>query len=185
VRTACFITQEQKEVRVSERLYNVLFLCTGNSARSVLAESILNHLAGRRFRGFSAGSHPKGAVHPMTLQLLSQLDLPTDGLRSKSWDEFAKPGAPAMDFIFTVCDQAAGEMCPVWPGKPITGHWSIPDPAAAVGTDAERMQAFRDAFKMLETRISLFVNLRLDTVEPVKLRTQLDEIERYHQDSGK
>jgi protein-tyrosine-phosphatase len=170
---------------VSERLYNVLFLCTGNSARSVLAESILNHLAGRKFRGFSAGSHPKGAVHPMTLRLLRQLDLPIEGLRSKSWDEFAMTGAAAMDFIFTVCDQAAGEMCPIWPGKPITGHWNIPDPGAAVGSDAERMQAFRDAFKMLETRISLFVNLRHEALDSIHLRSQLDEIERYHQDSGK
>jgi arsenate reductase len=185
VRPDCFIIREQKEIRVNERIHNVLFLCTGNSARSVLGEAILNHIAPRRFRGFSAGSHPKGSVHPMTLRLLQQLDLSTEGLRSKSWDEFAKPGAPAMDFIFTVCDQAAGEMCPLWPGKPITGHWNIPDPAAATGTDAERMQAFRDAFKMLEARISLFVNLRLDGLEPLVLRSQLDEIERYHQDTGK
>jgi arsenate reductase len=170
---------------VSNRVYNVLFLCTGNSARSILGEAILNHAAGRKFRGFSAGSHPKGAVHPMTLQLLRQLDLPTEGLRSKSWDEFAKPGAPAMDFIFTVCDQAAGEMCPLWPGKPVTAHWGIPDPAAVVGSDVEKMHAFREAFRVLERRISLFVNLRLDVLDATSLQHTLDDIERYHQDAGK
>src|SRR5262249_47803563 len=124
-----------------DRIYNVLFLCTGNSSRSILAESLLNHLGGGRFRAFSAGSFPKGAVHPLTLELLKQLGMPTDGLRSKSWDEFAKLGAPALDFIFTVCDKAAGEVCPVWPGKPVTGHWSIADPAAVQGTEAEKAAA--------------------------------------------
>ena len=179
------ITQGQKEIRVSERVYNVLFLCTGNSARSILGEAILNNSGAGRFRGFSAGSYPKGAVHPMTLQLLRQFDLPTEGLRSKSWDEFAKPGAPKMDFIFTVCDQAAGEMCPLWPGKPVTAHWGIPDPAAMTGSAVEKMYAFREAFRVLERRISLFVNLRLDVLDATSLQHTLDDIERYHQDAGK
>ena len=161
------------------RTYNVLFLCTGNSARSILGEAILNHAGNRRFRGFSAGSHPKGEVHPLTLKLLRQLDVPTERLRSKSWDEFAQASAPPMDFIFTVCDQAAGEMCPVWPGRPVTAHWGLADPAAVEGDEVTRMQAFRDAFRVLERRISLFVNLRLDGLDPKGLKSFLDDIDSY------
>ena len=161
------------------RTYNVLFLCTGNSARSILGEAILNHAGNRRFRGFSAGSHPKGEVHPLTLKLLRQLDVPTERLRSKSWDEFAQASAPPMDFIFTVCDQAAGEMCPVWPGRPVTAHWGLADPAAVEGDEVTRMQAFRDAFRVLERHISLFVNLRLDGLDPKGLKSFLDDIDSY------
>ncbi|MBX7201116.1 MAG: arsenate reductase ArsC [Rhodospirillaceae bacterium] len=142
---------------MADHIRNVLFLCTGNSARSILAESLLDHWGKGLFKGYSAGSFPKGAVHPLAIQLLGQTGLPIQNLRSKSWDEFAQPGAPQMDFIFTVCDQAAGEMCPVWPGHPITAHWGLPDPAAATGTPAERMQAFRAAFQVLETRIRHFL----------------------------
>ncbi len=141
--------------------YNVLFLCTGNSARSILAEALLDHWGQGRFRGFSAGSFPKGAVHPLALELLSQFGMPTAHLRSKSWNAFAGPDAPVMDFVFTVCDQAAGEVCPVWPGQPITAHWGVPDPAAVEGKDALRMLAFRETFALLERRIKLFVALKL------------------------
>lgn len=165
--------------------YNVLFLCITNSARSILAEALLNHLAPRRFRGFSAGSRSKSVIHPMALQLLGQLDIPTDGLRSKSFAEFSRPDAPQMDFIFTICDEAKGEGWPIWPGTPISGHWSIPNPMTAAGGDAERMQAFRDAFQMLERRISLFVNLRHDELAPAALRDKIEEIERYHVATGK
>ncbi len=139
-----------------QRTYNVLFLCTGNSARSILAESLLNTLGKGKFRAFSAGSFPKGQVHPLALELLRRTNLPAEGFRSKSWDEFATPGAPPIDFIFTVCDNAAGEVCPVWPGKPMSAHWGIADPAAADGTDAEKAFAFLKALKELETRIKLF-----------------------------
>jgi arsenate reductase (thioredoxin) len=138
---------------------NVLFLCTGNSARSIMAEALLNHLAGDRFKGFSAGSFPKGQVHPLALETLAANHLPTGGYRSKSWDEFAAPGAPTMDFIFTVCDQAAAEVCPMWPGHPTTAHWGIPDPAAVTGSDEVRRRAFREAFLALQRRIELFANL--------------------------
>src|SRR6516162_7472432 len=144
---------------ISNRIYNVLFLCTGNSARSILAESLLNHLGAGRFRAFSAGSFPKGTVHPMALDLLKQVGLPTVGLRSKSWDEFAKAGAPVMDFVFTVCDNAAGEVCPIWPGKPVTAHWGIADPAALEGPVDEKAAAFRRALLELEARIELFISL--------------------------
>ena len=139
-------------------MLNVLFLCTGNSARSILAEAIVNDpsIGGGRFKGHSAGSHPKGAVHPLALETLRQHHLPVDGLRSKSWEEFAKPGAPRMDFVFTVCDQAASETCPVWPGQPVTAHWSIPDPAAAGGAEEDRRRAFRDVFLDLRRRIEDF-----------------------------
>jgi arsenate reductase len=139
---------------------NVLFLCTGNSARSILAESLMNHWGKGGFKGYSAGSFPKGEVHPMSIVLLKQLNMPVGGLRSKSWDEFAKPGAPTMDFIFTVCDQAAGETCPIWPGHPIAAHWGLPDPAAVGGTADQQMAAFRDAFRILETRVRAFVALK-------------------------
>jgi arsenate reductase len=145
------------ECKMDARPYHVLFLCTGNSARSILAESLLNHLGQGRFRAFSAGSHPKGTVHPLALELLSQEGLPVTNLCSKSWDEYAAPGAPPIDFIFTVCDNAAGEACPVWPGKPTSAHWGIPDPAAVEGSESERRQAFRGAFDLLRTRIRRFI----------------------------
>jgi arsenate reductase len=157
--------------------FNVLFLCTGNSARSILAEAILNHLPmGRgRFRAFSAGSHPKREVNPFALELLAQNHLSTDGLRSKAWDEFAKPDAPNLDFVFTVCDQAAAEQCPLWPGQPMTAHWGVPDPAAVEGTDDEKLKAFREAFIVLRRRVELFVNL------PFEKLTRLALEERVHQ----
>jgi arsenate reductase len=143
-----------------EPAQNVLFLCTGNSARSILGEALVNHWGNGLFRGYSAGSFPKGTVHPLALNLLKQLNLPTADLRSKSWSEYAAPGAPRMDFIFTVCDQAAGEVCPIWPGHPITAHWGLPDPAATTGSPTERMQAFREAFHVLEARIRYFLAFR-------------------------
>ena len=158
------------------RTFNVLFLCTGNSARSILAEALLNHLGKGRFHAFSAGSFPKGQVHPMSLQLLRSLKLPTAGLRSKSWDEFAGPGAPVMDFVFTVCDQAAGEVCPVWPGQPVTAHWGVPDPAAVVGSETQRMNAFRAACHVLETRIRLFTSLRLERLDRAAAKREADRI---------
>ena len=136
------------------RVYNVLFLCTGNSARSILAEALTDHWGKGRFKGYSAGSFPKGVVHPLALDLLAKAHLDTSRLRSKGWNEFAKPGAPVMDFVFTVCDQAAGEVCPVWPGNPVTAHWGVPDPAAVRGTEAEQRRAFRDAYVVLENRSS-------------------------------
>ena len=157
--------------------YNILFLCTGNSARSILAEGLMNHRGKGRFRAFSAGSYPKGAVHPMALDLLTEV-LPTDGMRSKSWNQFVTPGAPQMDFIFTVCDQAAGEVCPIWLGNPMTAHWGVPDPAAAEGTEIERRRAFRDALRALEARIKLFVNLPLEKLDRMALKRKADEIGR-------
>jgi arsenate reductase (thioredoxin) len=161
---------------MTEPTYNVLFLCTGNSARSVLAESLLNHWGAGRFRAFSAGSFPKGQVHPMAVDLLNRMQMPTEGLRSKSWDEFAATGAPAIDFIFTVCDNAAGEVCPIWPGKPMTAHWGIADPAAAEGSDTEKAMAFRKAFKELETRIKLFISVPIASLEKSKLLEKLRAI---------
>jgi arsenate reductase len=161
---------------VKEHTYNILFLCTGNSARSILAEAIVNDLGKGRFQGFSAGSQPKGDVHPYALDLLRGMHLPVDGLRSKPWDEFAVAGAPAMDFVFTVCDNAAGEACPVWPGKPMTAHWGVPDPAAVEGTEVERRAAFRQAFAALETRIKLFLNLPLASLDKMMLQSQLNAI---------
>ena len=160
------------------RVFNVLFVCTGNSARSILAESAMNHpgIGGGRFRAFSAGSHPKGEVHPLAIAELQSQKLSTDGLRSKSWDEFARPGAPAMDFVITVCDQAAGETCPYWPGQPITAHWGVPDPAAATGTEEEKRRAFRDAFLVLRRRIELLASLPIDTLPGLALKRRLDEI---------
>ena len=156
--------------------YNVLFLCTGNSARSILAESLLNHLGGGRFRAFSAGSFPSGAVRPEALALLREQGLPTEGLRSKSWNEFAAPGAPEMDFVFTVCDQAAGETCPLWPGHPVTAHWGIPDPAGATGSQAVVMLGFRAAARALETRIRLFLALPVETLDPLALHRETARI---------
>jgi arsenate reductase len=146
----------------NDHVYNVLFLCTGNSARSILAEALMDHWGQGRFKGYSAGSFPKGEPHPLAIKLLSQFGMPTEQMRSKSWNEFAAPGAPQMDFVFTVCDQAAGEMCPVWPGHPITAHWGVPDPAAVEGREAMRMLAFRECFARLERRIKLFVDIRLE-----------------------
>jgi arsenate reductase (thioredoxin) len=158
------------------RTYNVLFLCTGNSARSVLAESLLTHWGRGRFNAFSAGSFPKGQVHPLALDLLKRMNLPAEGFRSKSWDEFAAPGAPPLDFIFTICDNAAGEVCPVWPGKPTTAHWGIADPAAVEGSDADRALAFRKSLKELETRIKLFTELPIASLDQPTLREQLRAI---------
>jgi protein-tyrosine-phosphatase len=160
--------------------FNVLYLCTGNSARSILAEAITNNLAiGQgRFRGFSAGSHPKGAVNPFALRLLTAQRISIEGLRSKSWDEFAAPDAPKMDFVFTVCDQAAAEECPYWPGQPMTAHWGLPDPAAVLGTDDHVMRAFRDAFLVLKRRIELFASLRFDALTSMALQQRLKDIGR-------
>lgn len=156
--------------------FNVLFLCTGNSARSVLAEVILNHAGNGRFKAYSAGSHPNGRVNPYALQYLAQQGLPTEGLRSKSWDEFAAPGAPEFDFIITVCDNAAGEVCPVWPGKPATGHWGIEDPAAVEGSDEEKLKAFSQAFAKMNRRVSLLVNLPDEKLRSQSIRQELNAI---------
>jgi protein-tyrosine-phosphatase len=161
---------------MAEKIHHVLFLCTGNSARSILAESILNREGRGRFRAFSAGSHPKGQVHPFALELLKKMNHPTTGLRSKSWDEFAAPGAPALDFVFTVCDNAANEVCPIWPGQPMTAHWGVPDPAAADGSEAERHLAFADAYRMLSNRISVFASLPLRSLDRLTLQRRLSEI---------
>jgi arsenate reductase len=158
------------------RRFNVLFLCTGNSARSILGEAIVNSMKDDRFAGFSAGSQPRGKVHPLALDLLRQMHLPTDSLRSKSWDEFAIEGAPAMDFIFTVCDDAAGEACPIWPGQPMTAHWGIPDPATVAGSEVERRRAFRQTFAVLENRIKLFASLPLGSLDRLSLQNRLDAI---------
>jgi arsenate reductase len=161
---------------MADKAYSVLFLCTGNSARSILAESIMTKLGKGKFRGFSAGSHPKGHVHPIAITLLRQLGFPTDGLRSKSWDEFAAPNAPHLDFVFTVCDNAAGEVCPYWPGQPMTAHWGIPDPATVEGTDIEKSMAFRQAFRSMETRIKLFLSLPHSSIDRMRLQERLDAI---------
>ncbi|BAU94080.1 arsenate reductase / phosphotyrosine protein phosphatase (plasmid) [Methylorubrum extorquens DM4] len=159
-----------------DRVYNVLFLCTGNSARSILAEAMLNKDGQGRFRAFSAGSQPKGQPHPLALQTLQETDYPTDGLRSKSWDEFAAPGAPQLDFVFTVCDNAAGEACPLWPGQPVTAHWGIEDPAAAEGSEIERKRAFVTAQRYLKNRIAAFVALPLGSLDQVALSSKVREI---------
>lgn len=161
---------------MTDRPYNVLFLCTGNSARSILAEAILNASGKGRFRAYSAGSHPKGEVNPHALELLQRLGIDTSGLRSKSWDEFTGPGAPALDFVFTVCDNAAGEICPVWPGQPVTAHWGMPDPAAVQGTDVEQAQAFRDTFRALERRIQMFTSLPIAALDRLALTEKIREI---------
>jgi protein-tyrosine-phosphatase len=160
------------------RTYNILFLCTGNSARSILAEALVEHWGEGRFKGYSAGSFPKGSVHPLAVELLEKLDLRTTGLRSKSWNEFARPSAPVMDFVFAVCDQAAGEVCPVWPGNPITAHWGVPEPAAVEASETERRNAFRDAFRALENRIKLFVALPLDKLDRMAIKREVDQIGR-------
>jgi protein-tyrosine-phosphatase len=169
---------------MNDQVLNVLFLCTGNSARSILAEALLNNLAASRgrFRAFSAGSHPAGAVNPFAIELLEKNHLPTVGLRSKDWAEFAKseanPDAPELHFVFTVCDKAAGEMCPVWPGQPMTAHWGVPDPAAVEGSDEDKRRAFFQAFNQLQNRISLFANLPFDKLDRMKLQQALSEIGR-------
>ncbi len=156
--------------------YNVLFLCTGNSARSLMAEALLNYWGKGRFHAYSAGSYPKGQVHPLAIETIQRNKLPTDHLRSKSWNEFAKPGAPPLQFVFTVCDNAAAEVCPVWPGQPVTAHWGVADPAAAEGTEDEKRRAFNNAFRELDARIKLFTSLRIDMLDRLALERQLREI---------
>jgi len=165
-------------METGQTAYNVLFLCTGNSARSIMGEAILNATGAGRYRAFSAGSHPTGRVNPYAIELLQRNRLPTEGLRSKAWDEFAAPGAPALHFVFTVCDQAVSEMCPVWPGQPMTAHWGVPDPAAVKGTDDEKRKAFLAAFTVLQRRISLFVSLPLHKLDALALKSKLDDIGR-------
>ncbi|WP_380877814.1 arsenate reductase [Sphingomonas sp. DBB INV C78] len=167
---------------MADKVYNVLFLCTGNSARSILAEAILNREGEGRFRAYSAGSFPKGEVHPCSEDVLNSLGYDTSGFRSKSWDEFAAPGAPPLDFIFTVCDNAADEACPIWPGHPTTAHWGIPDPAAVEGSAAEQHAAFFDAYRMMANRIRLFTSLPLASIEKMALQARLNEI---GQDEGR
>jgi arsenate reductase len=161
---------------VNEKPFNVLILCTGNSARSILGEALINHWGRGKFVGYSAGSSPKGKVHTIALELLKHMKMPTEGLRSKPWDEFAQPGAPHLDFVFTVCDNAAGEMCPVWPGQPMTAHWGIEDPAAVDGSETEKWLAFRKAFHELESRIQAFTSLPIRTLDRLKLQEHLDAI---------
>jgi protein-tyrosine-phosphatase len=161
-----------------EKVYNVLFLCTGNSARSILAEGLLNFEGKGRFRAYSAGSFPKGVVNPFALKTLERAGIPVDGYRSKSWDEFAGPGAPEMDFVFTVCDDAAGEVCPVWPGHPVTAHWGVPDPAAAGGSDAHRAKIFRETLRLLSNRIRVFTALPFEKLDRLALKKHVDDIGR-------
>ena len=161
---------------MDEKIYNVLFVCTGNSARSILAEALLNHLGRGRFKGWSAGSHPSGEVNPLTLQALEKMRLPTDGYRSKSWEEFAQPDSPHLDFVFTVCDQAAGEMCPVWPGQPMTAHWGVPDPAAFAGPSEKRGQEFMNVAITLKRRIELMLALPIQRLDAIALERQVRDI---------
>ncbi len=163
---------------MSVQAYNALFLCTGNSARSILAECVLNRLGRGRFRAYSAGSHPRGAVHPYALDLLRRQNYAVDSLRSKSWDEFAVADAPKLDFVFTVCDNAAGEVCPLWPGQPMTAHWGLPDPAAVDGSEAEQRVAFANTLRMLHNRIGLLVNLPINSLDKLSLQNQLRAIGR-------
>lgn len=159
--------------------YNVLFLCTGNSARSIMAEAILNYKGRGRFRAYSAGSHPAGRPRPEALRQIEAAGMPTEGLRSKSWDEFAAPGAPKLDFVFTVCDRAAAEQCPYWPGQPMTAHWGVPDPAAVKGTEEEIARAFRDAFTILDRRIGLILSLPIATLDAMALKREIERIGRF------
>lgn len=161
---------------MSERSYNVLFLCTHNSARSVIAECIVNRLGAGKFTGYSAGSAPRGEVHPYALELLRNQNYDVSGLRSKSWDEFAEPGAPQLDFVFTVCDSAAAEVCPIWPGQPMTAHWGVPDPSAVEGSEAEKRYAFADTHRMLYQRIGIFVNLPIESLDTLTLQKRLETI---------
>ena len=160
----------------NDKVYNVLFLCTGNSARSIMAEAIVDRLGEGRFKGYSAGSYPTGQVNPYALDLLKRLNHPTGGLRSKSWDEFAAPGAPQMDFVFTVCDNAAGEVCPVWPGQPMVAHWPFRDPAAAEGSEAEKRQVFADVYGQIHNRVGIFVNLPITALDKLSLQKRLREM---------
>jgi protein-tyrosine-phosphatase len=166
------------KTQTRDKPHNVLFLCTGNSARSIMAEAILSRLGAGKFTSFSAGSQPKGQVHPEALALLKRLNFRTDGFRSKSWEEFAAPGAPALDFVFTVCDNAAGEVCPVWPGQPMTAHWGLPDPAAATGSQVDIARAFANAYGALNNRIAIFVNLPFEGLDRLSLQSRLDTIGR-------
>ncbi len=168
--------REGRQMNDQSRIFNVLFLCTGNSSRSIMAEAILNREGAGRFRAFSAGSHPKGEIDPQTIDLLKRLNYPTEGLRSKSWDEFAAPGAPELDFVFTVCDDAAGEICPAWPGQPMTAHWGVPDPGKFEGSAAERAVFISDVYRMLANRIGIFVNLPMRSLDRLSLQKRLDEI---------
>ncbi len=161
---------------MNDKPFDVLILCTGNSARSILGEALINHWGRGKFIGYSAGSSPKGTVHPIALELLRHMKMPTNAMRSKSWDEFAKPGAPNLDFVFTVCDNAAGESCPVWPGQPMTAHWGVEDPAAVEGSETEKWIAFRQAFRELENRIKIFTSLPIRSLDKVKLQERLREI---------
>jgi arsenate reductase (thioredoxin) len=161
---------------MSDKVYNVLFICTQNSARSIVAEGLLNHLGAPRFRAWSAGSHPAGAVQPMALQVLAERHIPTDGLRSKDWQEFAAADAPALDFVFTVCDKAAGEVCPLWPGQPMTAHWGVPDPSAVQGDDAQKLRAFEDAAITLKRRIELMLALPIASLDRMALQRELKDI---------
>jgi len=165
---------------LTDKIFNVLFLCTGNSARSIMAECILNRLGQGRFRAYSAGSRPKGQVHPYALDLLAKLNFVTEGLRSKGWDEFATPGSPPLDFVFTLCDEAAAEQCPVWPGQPMTAHWGLPDPAAATGNEAVKRLAFADTIRMINNRISIFVSLPMRSLDKLSLQKRLDQIGQTH-----
>jgi protein-tyrosine-phosphatase len=160
------------------RAYNVLFLCTGNSARSIMGEAIINRVGAGKFKGYSAGSMPKGEVHPLTINLLSKLNYDTSTFRSKSWEEFTAPGAPELDFVFTVCDNAANEVCAIWPGQPMTAHWGVPDPVEVQGTDVERTLAFADTYRMLNNRIGIFTSLPLASLDDLSLKKQLDAIGR-------
>ena len=169
---------------MTHRAYYVLFLCTGNSARSVLAEAILQRAGGGKFNAFSAGSIPKGEVHPETIALLKRLNYDTSGFRSKSWDEFAKPDSPPLDFVFTVCDNAAGEVCPIWPGQPMTAHWGLPDPAAATGSSVEIARAFANTYGVLQNRIAIFTNLRFEALDRLSLQARLDTIGRSVDPTG-
>jgi len=166
---------------VRDRIYNVLFLCTGNSARSIMAEAVLNHLGKGRFRAYSAGSHPVGRVNPYAIEQLQRASLPVEELRSKNWEEFAKEEAPRLDFVFTVCDRAAGEMCPVWPGQPMTAHWGIEDPAAVEGSEEHKRQAFTKAFAQLNRRISIFLSLPFKKIDAMALKKELDTIGRLRE----
>ena len=167
---------------MSDRPINVLIVCTGNSARSILAESLINHWGRGRFRGYSAGSQPRGTVHPVALELLRQMKMPTEGLRSKSWDEFARPGAPEFDFIFTVCDNAANETCPAYPGQAIRAHWGVADPALETGSQTDQWLAFREAFRELESRVRIFTSLPLESLDRTRLQERLDEIGKSRAD---
>jgi protein-tyrosine-phosphatase len=167
-----------------DRVFNVLFICTGNSARSIMAEAVLNRAGQARFRAFSAGSQPKGHIHPYAIELLKRLHYDVSGLRSKNWEEFSRPGSPLMDFAFTLCDDAAAETCPVWPGQPMTAHWGLPDPAAATGTEAEIRLAFADALRMLTNRINIFVSLPMKSLDLLTLQKQLEAIGKTKDETG-